>query len=544
MLRLNFITALHKQEIINEEDYKALVSYVNTHRRSEMQGIMDMGLMERIEVLKAVAKRYSIKEVSLRQLPIIENPIPEITSEKLYDLGVVPFEVSNEDKSIKIALSDPTDTAALEVIGAMTGKKVLPYLALSHDINYYIEQIFSDNEETSAGDKSEVDIILLVQKWLSQAVRSNASDIHIEGIPDKLRIRFRIDGVLREYEQCPIEWMDGVMSRLKILSAMDIAQRRIPQDGKFTETIDRNEYDFRASIIPTVLGEKCVLRIAPKRIVFTTKQQLGLNKDDLEKFDRIFAKEHGMVLVTGPTGCGKTTTLYSVLSELSSIEKNTVTVEDPVEITLSGINQVQASSKKGMGFTNALRSILRQDPDIIMIGEIRDVETAKMAIQASVTGHLVLSTLHTNSATNTINRLVNMGVDKYLVSDALIGVISQRLLRKLCPHCKKIVEMSTQQAEHMGVGEGSEMCAAVGCERCRETGYLGRTSVFEILELDDHMRKIINKEDFDTQDLQAYALSQGMRTLSQGAKRLVIEGITSYEEGLKIQVDKDTAWEQ
>lgn len=542
MLPINFITSLEQQGFISATECNHLQEYIKKHKLTQMQAISQLGLMEKEDIVQAVAKRYCIEFISLRQLPVLEQESHSFSSEQLFELGVAPFEIQKSNNIIKVAVVDPTDTAVIEIIGAQTGMRVQSFLSLRSDINYYIEQLFAHKKDQSTHQESQenADVIFLVHSCLSHAVRCNASDIHIEGMGDKVRVRFRVDGVLQEHKTYPVGWIHSIMSRIKIISGMDIAERRIPQDGKFTEIIDRNEYDFRGSVIPTVAGEKCVLRIAPKRMVFTSKEQLGLGVDDLEKFHRIFSKQHGMVLVTGPTGCGKTTTLYSMLSELSTVENNTVTVEDPVEINLSGVNQVQVNTKAGMGFSNALRSILRQDPDIIMLGEIRDVETAKTAIQASVTGHLVLSTLHTNSAANTVNRLVNMGIEPYLVADALIGVISQRLLRTLCPHCKEEIEVTAQQAHILSCKEGSKIYKQVGCKRCNGSGYLGRTSVFEILEFDDVMRNMINQKEFNTQTLHNYGVNQGMKTLSQGAQNLVLSGLTTYEESLKIQVDKES----
>ncbi|MFI3115304.1 MAG: GspE/PulE family protein [Clostridia bacterium] len=532
MLRINFITSLQTKGIITTEQLDTLVSYIKEHNANEMQAIVHLSLLDNYEVAQAVAKRYSLKFISLKDYE--PSKIIDFTAERLYDLGAVPFEIV--DKVLKVALVDPTDTSPIEILTAVTGYKIEPYVALRLDINNFIEKAFGTKTDEEDDGLVDADIVLLVQKWLAQAVRVNASDIHIEGINKKLRVRFRVDGVLREYSQYPIEWHNSIISRIKILGEMDIAEKRMPQDGKFTDTIDRNEYDFRVSILPTVLGEKCVLRIAPKRIVFSTKAQLGLLNEDVEKFERIFTREHGMVLVSGPTGCGKTTTLYSMLSEINSIEKNTITVEDPVEISISGINQVQATA--GLSFSNALRSILRQDPDIIMIGEIRDTETAKMAIQASVTGHLVLSTLHTNSSANAINRLINMGVERYLISDALTSVISQRLVRKLCPHCKKEVKISKTQADRLSANN-TKIYEKCGCEQCGHSGYIGRTSVFEILEIDDDMRHMINLEDFDTNSLHNYAVENGMSTLEDRVKGLVLSGVTSYEECIKICSDKE-----
>lgn len=533
MLRIDFINMLHQEDMISKEQLHSLIQYMKEQRKNEIQAIIYMGLLDKLAVAQAVAKRYSLEFVSLRNctLPAVEQ-LSQFSAEKLYGMGVLPYEVpENTQEPIKLAVVDPTDNTSIEVVTALTGRRVTPYMALRSDISHAIDDIFSmKDEKENESISMEFDVVELVHKLLAQAVRLRASDIHIEGMPDKMRVRYRIDGMLREYQQYPKEWLNIILSRLKVISGMDIAEKRLDQDGKFSDTIDKNEYDFRVSMIPTIYGEKSVLRIAPKRIVFNRKKELGLREYDLAKFDRILSSKHGMVLVTGPTGCGKTTTLYSVLSEVNTSEKNTVTVEDPVEIGIAGVNQVQVNANGGMTFSKALRAILRQDPDVIMIGEIRDTETAKMAVQASITGHLVLSTLHTNSAASAVNRLVNMGIERYLISDALTGIVSQRLVRKLCPHCKAQTEVGKMKSKRYGLELGSRIYEPVGCEDCGQTGYLGRTSIFEILELDEKMRKMISEPDFDTNVLNEYAINEGMVTLYEGGKKLVEEGVTSCEE--------------
>lgn len=542
MTRANFIRSLYSEGAIEKEQLSAIISFMTEERKNEMQAIIRFGLLDNMNVAKAVAKRYSLKFISLREMNIDISDYDKLTSERLYELGAIPFGISDDGSSLKVAIADPTDLSVTEVLAAITLKKVNIFMALRSDINYAIDRAFSKEgsfEDELEDKSSDIDVVVLVRNLLSKAVRQNASDIHIEGTQEHIRVRYRIDGVLREHCTYKSEWLTAIVSRIKILAGIDIAEKRMAQDGKASLDIDSNEYDFRVSTIPTVFGEKVVIRIAPKRMVFTSKQQLGLLEEDVEKLDRIFMKNHGMVLVTGPTGCGKTTTLYSVLSELNTIEKNTITVEDPIEITISGINQVQVSATGGMTFSNALRAILRQDPDIIMIGEIRDKETAKVAIQSSVTGHLVLSTLHTNSAASTINRLVNMGVERYLISDALVAVIAQRLVRKLCPYCKKEDVITTEQADLLKVKADTTIYKKCGCDRCGNSGYLGRTSIFEILEITQQMREQIATPQFDTAKLQKTAEERGMSTLQDGARKLFLNGITSYDEMINIYTDRE-----
>lgn len=541
MQKTDFIDALLNQEILTKEQVISLVMYMEEQKKSEIQAIIYMGLLDNKSVAMAVAKRYSLKFVSLQEVELPEkDDMQSLTSERLYALGVIPFSIPKDvSQPVKIAVSDPTDNSSVEIISALIGRRAITQMALKSDINRAIDRVFKVKREEQEVVSEDIDVVNVVFKLLASAVRLRASDIHVEGMADKTRVRYRIDGTLIEQDQFPLLWLNTIVSRLKVLSGMDIAEKRLAQDGKFTEVIDKNEYDFRMSIIPTIFGEKAVLRIAPKRIIFSSKKQLGILSNDLEKLDRILSRRHGMVLVTGPTGCGKTTTLYSALSEINSHEKNTVTVEDPVEISITGINQVQVSNHGGMTFSNALRAILRQDPDVIMVGEIRDSETAKMSIQASITGHLVLSTLHTNSATSSINRLVNMGVERYLLADAIVGVVSQRLVRKLCEHCKEDVSLTKEQSLYLKVKDDTKICVKKGCEQCQFTGYNGRTSVFEILEIDENISKMIASDSFDTEKLNEYALQNGMTTLIENAKKLVLEGVTSFEEIAKLRVNDD-----
>ena len=321
---------------------------------------------------------------------------------------------------------------------------------------------------------------------------------------------------------------------------MDISEKRKPQDGRFSITVDRREYDVRVSTLPTVYGEKCVMRLAQKKALSRSKSALGLSGDDLEKFDHILKKPNGIVLVTGPTGSGKSTTLYTALSELNSDTVNIVTVEDPVEANIEGVNQVQVNPKADLTFANALRSILRQDPDIIMIGEIRDSETASIAVQASITGHLVVSTLHTNDTASSITRLLDMGIESYLIADATVGIIAQRLVRRLCPDCKKARPILEHEAEYLELPREkrstAQLCEPVGCQRCGGTGYYDRIGVYEIMEITPTLRSMIAKR-CSADELRQAAISEGMHTMRESAKRLVLEGITSLSELQRISME-------
>ena len=369
---------------------------------------------------------------------------------------------------------------------------------------------------------------------VEQAARQRASDIHIEAKEDSVRVRFRIDGSLYEKFTYSIHLLPAIMARLKIIGGMDIAEKRKPQDGRFTILVDKREYDIRVSVLPTVYGEKCVMRLAQKKALTRNKSELGFSPSELKAFDDILKNPNGILLVTGPTGSGKSTTLYTALSELNKEDVNIVTVEDPVEANIDGINQVQVNVKAELTFASALRSILRQDPDIIMIGEIRDGETAQIAVQASITGHLVVSTLHTNSAAGSISRLINMGVEGYLLADSLVGIIAQRLVRRLCPYCKKPHLITDTERRIMGIRAdvNPEIYEPVGCERCDNTGYSGRIGIYEIMKITPPLKELISKN-ASVSELKQMGMREGMHTLRQSAPMLVIKGITSVHEMIK-----------
>ena len=404
-------------------------------------------------------------------------------------------------------------------------------------------------EQQSAREKlleegnEEVDnapIVLLVNKIIEQAVNERASDIHIEALEESVRVRFRIDGVMQEMMQYEKELLNAIVARIKIISGMNISEKRAPQDGRMTQRFNRVEYDIRVSSLPTVFGEKIVMRLASKSALTRDKSELGFLEEEMKRFDELVHHPHGIILVTGPTGSGKSTTLYTVLSELNSGDVNIITVEDPVEADVDGINQVQVNEKAGLTFASALRSILRQDPDIIMIGEIRDEETAGIAVKAAITGHLVVSTLHTNSAASTITRLEDMGVESYLIADSVVGIIAQRLLRRLCPKCKKTHVMTELDKKRLHLRGNSTPTiyepAPKGCSYCNGTGFRGRIGVYEILTVSPAIRQVIASEG-SADEIQKVALSEGMTTLRLGAAKLVLQGVTSISEVERIATD-------
>ncbi|HET6514645.1 MAG TPA: type II secretion system ATPase GspE [Thermodesulfovibrionales bacterium] len=382
----------------------------------------------------------------------------------------------------------------------------------------------------------EAPIIRLLNALLQQAVKEKASDIHVEPYEKELDVRMRIDGILRKVLTPPKIIQDALISRVKIMASMDIAEKRLPQDGRIRLLIGGRDIDIRVSIVPTSLGERAVLRLLDRKQGIKGLYEVGLDETDGKRFEELLARTSGIILVTGPTGSGKTTTLYAALNKVHTEEKNIITVEDPVEYQLKGIGQIQVNPKIGLTFASGLRSILRQDPDVIMVGEIRDVETAEIAIQASLTGHLVLSTLHTNDAASAITRLVDMGMEPFLVASSLVAVLAQRLVRKICPNCRRAYEPASSEATYFSSFTHSSpltLFRGEGCERCKGTGYSGRTGIFELLPIDSEVRQMITASR-EAQSIKDAALSRGMKTLYLDGLRKALNGETTLEEVLRV----------
>ena len=521
--------------------------------------LVDEGILTEDDIAEALSRQLNLELVDLQNTIVDKAAATLVPVNILKKYTMIPFGFSETNRNVlRVAMENPLDTYAQEDVSIITNYEVEPVVATTRSIMLAIDKYHGQAEVKSAlrqyakekkldveEDSQEQDeavnsspIVKLIKEMIDLAVRQRASDIHIEPMEEYIRVRYRIDGVLQKKATYDISVLPAVIARIKIISGMDIAEKRKPQDGRITQVVDHVEYDIRVSVLPTVFGEKVVMRLAAKMALTREKSQLGLKPYELKQFNQIIKNPHGIMLVTGPTGSGKSTTLYTALSELNTNDVNIITVEDPVEANIDGINQVQVNPKADLTFASALRSILRQDPDIIMIGEIRDQETAAIAVQASITGHLVVSTLHTNSAASSITRLEDMGIESYLIADSVIGVIAQRLVRKLCPECKQPRPATEEEKEFMGQAPDREITIyePCGCPKCDNTGYKGRIGVYEIMKMTPALRKIISKRQ-SADLLKEQAMKEGMRTLRMSGSDYVLDGTTSFAELAKISFD-------
>lgn len=555
------LSQLLARGVLTEEQANALRDEHRSTGKPVRTLLLEQGIVSEEDLIAALSAVSGIPAVRL-----YENPIPmEVRSLVRPDLLrahlVIPFAFDPADeRTVCVAICDPMNMKGRDVVAAAGKCRVKPFLATSSDILRSIDRCYGSEEMQEAAElytqASEQDrtledqllqedinsspVVMLVNSLVEQAVRQRASDVHVEAGPDRVRVRFRVDGVLYQAASYDLRLLSAIVARVKIISGLDISEKRKPQDGRFTITVDRREYDVRVSTLPTVYGEKCVMRLAQKKALSRSKRALGLSDEDMVKFDRMLKKPNGIVLVTGPTGSGKSTTLYTALSELNSDTVNIVTVEDPVEANIDGVNQVQVNPKTDLTFANALRSILRQDPDIIMIGEIRDSETASIAVQASITGHLVVSTLHTNDTASSVTRLLDMGVESYFIADATAGIIAQRLVRRLCPNCKKLRSVFEHEADYLGLTPAERASVRigepVGCQWCGGTGYYDRIGVYEIMEITPTLRTLIARR-AATDELRRAAIGEGMHTMRESARRLVLDGVTTLSELQRICVE-------
>ena len=540
-----------KKKLVNSvlEDCKRLDMTVEKYMQvknyaTEVQALPALGEfydlayaeVDMFDVADDIADKYNLnflKKIKAVPLFFTEAGVLLVAVGRPLDFNAVSMISTIYTGQVEFILVPPTQIDILmdSILAVRSTASALKTLQTESD-----KQLLRDaNSQGAANSVDSTDDILnapsvkLVDSIIKEAIPFRASDIHIEPYEKIVKVRYRIDGDLQERADFPIESYPAICARLKILAGLNIAERRVPQDGRINLNINGTEYDFRVSSLPTVYGEKFVIRILDKTSFRFTRQELGFSRAENEVIDKILSHPHGIVLLTGPTGCGKSTTLYSFLKEKNTPRVNIITVEDPVEYTLKGVNQVQVNQKANMTFASALRSILRQDPDVIMIGEIRDEETAEIAIRAAITGHLVFSTLHTNDAPGAVTRLVDMGVSGYLVKDSLVAVISQRLVKRLCPVCKKRSKTTEEEMQLLEISEPATVFRGAGCQFCNQTGYKGRAAVHEILYLDNKLKSLI-RGDSKADDIRRFAVENGMVELNAACRELVLGGITDVSE--------------
>jgi type IV pilus assembly protein PilB len=547
--------------VISGETLSAALEEQKLSRMRLGEILLKNGWLSERQLAEALSRQLKLPLIALARFKPTREAIRIIPEAVAQRLEIVPL-ATLESGKIAIAMSDPLNVIAVDELRMLTNAEFEINVATASDVrralmNFYklatslddaMGEVFSSEEEfsraivtggqsqdVSAVSPDDAPVVRLVSNILEEAVKDLVSDIHIEGYEKVSKVRYRIDGSLHEYIEYPAALHPAVISRIKVIGNMDISERRKPQDGRILVKIGDRRIDLRVSCLPTIHGEKMVLRLLDQGTSKVGLSNLGLYEDDIDILHRMIRAPYGIFLITGPTGSGKSTTMYSLLEVLNKPEVNIITVEDPVEYTMDGINQVQVNEKAGLNFTEALRSILRQDPDKIMVGEIRDYPTAELAIRAALTGHLVLSTLHTNDAPSSIVRLQDMGVPPYMISSSLVAVVAQRLLRRLCPVCRVEYQLQNEMAQSLGVPLGLKIFGPKGCDNCRNTGYKGRVAVTEIMQVDEDVKSLINAG-ATVAEIRQKCVAKGMRLLSHSAWRGVMAGATSIDEMLALSV--------
>jgi len=521
--------------------------------------LVTLGVVAQREIAEALAQQLDLPMMDVAAYP--EFPILEerVSARFLREMRALP--VREDDNEVALAMADPTDNYTIGALEMVTGRTVRALVAIPTELESALERLYGSGKSAQSqviGDvetrvdefdfnadvqqlkdlASEAPVIRLVSLIITNALDMRASDIHVEPFENRLSVRYRVDGVLHDVESPPKRLAAPVISRIKIMANLDIAERRLPQDGRIRLRVQGKEIDLRVSTVPTMHGESVVMRILDKGGVALDFHKLGFAEDTLAAFIEVLQQPHGILLVTGPTGSGKTTTLYTALDRLNQPDVKILTVEDPVEYQMVGINQIQVKPQIDLTFANALRSIVRQDPDVIMIGEIRDLETAQIAVQSALTGHMVLSTLHTNDAASTVNRLLDMGVDDYLLTSTVVGILAQRLVRKLCPHCKEPYHALPEIVTQLGLAKFAPpgditLYHAKGCSQCSQTGYMGRFCILEMLPMSDPLRSLIMKH-VNSNELKAQAQKDGMVSMYEDGMRKALAGDTTFEEVLRV----------
>jgi type IV pilus assembly protein PilB len=542
---------------ISKEQLEQVLVRQRTSGKRIGELLIDDGIITEDDILDVLEVQLQMPRIHLDSASVDLDAAKSIPESLASRYNLIP--IAYDKNSIKVVMSDPLNIFAVDDVKIATGYEVDILIATNKEIKRAIDKYYSSQfvqkaaEELSKEQNAklveeirEVDdvknapAVRLADSIIKNAVKGRASDIHIEPFEKYIKIRYRIDGELQEILKSPKETAAALSTRIKIMASLDIAEKRLPQDGRILTSVEDKEYDLRVSVLPTVYGEKIVIRVLNRESFLISKKELGIVDDDLEKLERIVKSPYGIILVTGPTGSGKSTTLYTMLSDLNKSNTNIVTVEDPVEYLMEGINQVSVNTKAGLTFASGLRSILRQDPDIVMIGEIRDNETAEIAVRAAITGHLVLSTIHTNDAASAVVRLSDMGIEPYLVSTSIAGVISQRLVRKICPHCKRAYVASDYEKRLLGeeIEKKIILYRGQGCALCANSGYIGRQGVYEIMEITrDHREYIVRNN--TTDEIRDLSIKNGMKTVRHSCKNLVLKGITTLEELVKIAYLKE-----
>ena len=537
--------------ITDEQLQKALSLQKGTGKRIG-EILIEHGLITAELLTNVLTELLNVDNVDLTPSNISPEAIHKVPQNICNRYKVFPYKI--EENKLYLAMEDPQNRQAIQDVRRFADMDIVPSIATISEINQAIEQWYSNTDidkaisefarneiqneiEEISGDEdvNSAPIVRLVHNILESAVRKKASDIHIEYDGDYMRVRFRIDGVLVEHMKTSAKAYKAIVSRIKIMSNLNISEKRLPQDGRIYLVVDSKPIDFRVSTMPTSKDEKVVMRVLDKSNFMVSKEKLGFSEESIKIYDNLLSKPYGLILVVGPTGSGKTTTLYSMLNQLNDVEKNILTIEDPVEYELQGINQSQINYKAGLDFASALRAFLRQDPDIIMVGEIRDHDTAEIAIRASLTGHLVLSTLHANTAVGAISRLADMGMDSFLITSSLVGVVAQRLVRKICPHCKVPYEASVgdKKALNYDIDKPLTLYKGEGCDKCNKTGYKGRLGIYEMIQVTKPIRNLIDQGAKEEEILRK-ANELGMKDMRQDAAIKVINGQTTVAEMIRV----------
>ncbi len=550
---------LVERGIITEKQLSAALEKQKNINQRLGSILLEEGLVTERHIIEALSHQFNLECIDLEKHTVDKSLVSIFFPEKMREWKIVPVKL--EGNMLTVAITDPLDINMLQRLKYLSGYKIIPVLATSEEIESCINKYFgplqhmedamhdvvtektagSQDKEMSLQDLQaavkEAPVVKLVNSIIGEAIKAEASDVHFEPQREKVRVRYRIDGLLYEKFTVPKGLQPPVISRIKIMAGIDIAERRRPQDGRIGLIFGEREYDIRVSTLPDIYGEKVVLRILDKKSIRIDLNALGLDEEERDVVEKLISYPYGIILVTGPTGSGKTTTLYSVLNQLNDTTRNIVTVEDPIEYELEGINQTAVNVRADYTFASGMRHILRQDPDVVMIGEIRDVETAEISIQAALTGHLVFSTLHTNNASSAVIRLLNMNIEPFLISSSVIAVIAQRLVRKVCPHCREEMELSDGIKKDIAgiLPDAGEMkfVKGKGCDQCNEIGYHGRTGIYEIMPVTQEIKDLVLRRATE-KEISDVAIKQGMRTLQMSGLKKAMNRVTTVEEVMRV----------